>query len=363
MKSPRAKLAALFLGGALALVLAACEDSGLTAPTDGQIVLTANPATVVLDPDQGASSGQSTITATVFDSEGRPVQGVTVLFAVSGGGGTLEPTSGKTDPSGKVQTVLTLAVGDPAGSQVTAQSSSLSVDVQIEKIVLDANKLPTAGVVVSPDKVQLVNRNVLFDGSISSDPDGVITCFQWSINSDDDNFDEIVQGTATSAIERTFPTPQFMDVVLRVSDDPTLAAQCMAGMPAIDQNLFSPNIGVIERYEISCDNPPPVANAGPDKREVVGRGVYLDGTNSFDNETPIDSYSWDCGNGSKPIPDPLVPNGAAVTCVYFAAGTYTAELTVTDRGDGTIDPNTGRYRCQKSATDQAVVEIFVPTTP
>lgn len=223
------------------------------------------------------------------------------------------------------------------------------------------NQLPAAAVVASPPTEQIIGRTVTFDGSASTDPDGdLLTCFQWSINSDLDPYDEVVQGVAAAAIQRTYPVEMVLDVILRVSDDPALTAECAPNAPPIDPNRFSPNLAVVSGYVISCGNAPPVADAGPDLLERVGVAVRLDGRASFDNETPIDRYFWSCGNGSVPIPDPQGPYGSVVYCVYFVPGTYTASLTVTDRGTGAIDPDTGTWECQKRDTDTATVEIVAP---
>ena len=74
----KSKVQITWMAGALLLaalmVLAACEDSGLTAPSDGLLTLTANPATVTIDPNLGETETQALITAAVFDAGGRPLQ-------------------------------------------------------------------------------------------------------------------------------------------------------------------------------------------------------------------------------------------------------------------------------------------------
>jgi hypothetical protein len=343
------------------LLMAACEDSDLTTPSDGSIVLNANPQTLVIDPTQGQSSGTSDIQATVFDSNGNPLDGVTVTFSTTSG--TLSNTKAKTDSNGIASVTLTVGTNDPNAIVVNAQSSSVSAQVTIEKIVV-GNQPPTAGVVPSPASGALVDEPVLFDGSFSSDPDGdPLTCFQWTFDSSNDTYDEIVQGPGASGVNRTYRVEQTLNVTLRVTDDPALGAQCCdtlnPGCTPINSSLFSKNTGTVANYQISCSNPPPIADGGPDITQsiAVSQLVRLDGTGSFDNETPIDRYLWACGNGATPLPNAADP---IVFCSYSAVGTYMAELTVWDQGDGTIDPATGTFRCQKQSTDIVMVEIFDP---
>ena len=46
----RKRPALALLAAGLALLLAGCEDSGITAPSDGTVVIRANPSTVIIDP-------------------------------------------------------------------------------------------------------------------------------------------------------------------------------------------------------------------------------------------------------------------------------------------------------------------------
>jgi hypothetical protein len=361
MKAQLKTAAALVVLALVVVAMTACEDSDLTAPSDASMLLTGNPQTLVLDPLQGQTQGTIDIQATVFSSGGSALDGVTVLFSTTAG--VLSATQAETDSSGIARVSVGLTVNDPAAVVITAQSSSVSEQVTLEVITI-GNAAPTAGVVPSPASSALVNQPVLFDGSFSSDPDGdPLTCFQWTFDSSDDTYDEIVQGVAASGVNRTYPVEQVLNVTLRVSDRATVGAQCCdtlsAGCVPVPSASFSKNTGSVTDYRIECSNPPPVANGGPDIRQSIGASslVRLDGTGSFDNETPIDRYLWACGNGSIPNPRATDP---VVFCSYQAVGTYQAELTVWDQGDGTIDPATGNFRCQKRSTDIVTVEIFDP---
>src|SRR5262249_12701738 len=112
-------------------------------------------------------------------------------------------------------------------------------------------------------------------------------------------------------------------------------------------------------------NRPPTAVIAGGDITVVGPvqtfvSVVLDGSLSFDPETPIDAYVFTCGNGTNPIPS-SVPS--KITCRYVVdtvSRTYVATLQVTDRGTGQIDPQTGRYACQK---ESALASVHVTVVP
>lgn len=75
----------------------------------------------------------------------------------------------------------------------------------------------------------------------------------------------------------------------------------------------------------------PVANAGGKYSERPGEIINFDGSDSFDPDGIITSYSWDFGDGY---------NGSGMKCShsYDQEGTYTIVLTVTDN-DGLTDTN------------------------
>ena len=73
-------------GIATALLLAVgCDDPGVTAPSDGTILIAANPGTVVINQDDGEESGQTSILAQVYDASNYPVQDANVIFVTTGG--------------------------------------------------------------------------------------------------------------------------------------------------------------------------------------------------------------------------------------------------------------------------------------
>jgi len=147
----------------------------------------------------------------------------------------------------------------------------------------------------------------------------------------------------------------------------------LVGVP--DNPLTNPELVSIEipgsgAPPNDCPNnrPPTAVIAGGDIT-VVGIvqtvvHVVLDGSLSFDPETPIDAYVFTCGNGSGPIPGPVPSKAVCTYIVDSVSRTYVATLQVTDRGTGQIDPQTGRYACQKvSALASVHVSVVPLVTP
>ena len=87
------------------------------------------------------------------------------------------------------------------------------------------------------------------------------------------------------------------------------------------------------RFEVA--NQPPVANAGQDQSVRAGDLVSLNGSGSFDDNTPTGSllYSWNIT--SAPVSSTATLSGANTATPSFTAdklGTYVVELVVTDGG-------------------------------
>ena len=85
---------------------------------------------------------------------------------------------------------------------------------------------------------------------------------------------------------------------------------------------------------LMVDNDPPVAEAGPDRDEVVNTVVALDGTASTDNYEEYLEYLWEFDDGG-----PVSESGALVNYTFTSTGEYEISLTVTD-GAGHVDSDT-----------------------
>lgn len=345
---------------ALSLVAAlGCVSSPLFAPSDGQILLSANPAAIVLDEfaDPPVITASTVVSAQVLNTNGIPQAGVTVFFTTNGGELASAPAGQEinaleTDDNGFVSDTLTLQLGDPTSITVTARSGALTGTIAVEKSEVPPNQLPFPVINITPANSALLDQVVDHDGSASSDPDGdAITCFQWQIETSVNiaNPDlpcipansrcEISQGAALSSVTRAWPViDQFIKVYLRVTDDPSVA--CLSGGPV--EPLAAFGLPATETYEVVCDRSAPSAGAGANQAVSLGGNamvtVPLSGATSFDPESGIASYAWDCANGTGTV------NGVSVLCDYTTAGTYQVFLTVTNG-------------CGMTGTDTVIVTV------
>ena len=176
----------------LAALFSGCEDSGVIAPSDGSIVLTANPSAVIVDPGGSPPEGSTTITAVVFDKGGTPQQNITLLFSTSAGkivsaaDGTTEVQSAKTNSSGIALVKLVVSESDPDSITVTASSSILVKEITVTKSIFNAcagNAAPVAVILGLDSRTQQADAfgsaTVPLDGTGSSDDNNSIVDYVW----------------------------------------------------------------------------------------------------------------------------------------------------------------------------------------
>lgn len=88
----------------------------------------------------------------------------------------------------------------------------------------------------------------------------------------------------------------------------------------------SPTCQVISARRLVTVNDPPVADAGPDQHVAVDEEAVFDASASKDPDGGIVAYEWDFGDGAT-------ATGIEARHRYRAAGTYTATLVVRDGAD------------------------------
>lgn len=384
MTRMRPALAALAV--ALAGVLVGCEDSGLTAPADGSIIIRANPSTIVIDPSSTVedppgsgnfvpqTSGTSQITAQVFDADGKPQQGISVSFTTTGGALASNNQVRKTDANGIAQDTITLRTTDSSEVEVTAASSSINSKVVVKRNILTANRPPQGVVVIAPLQQQAVDKPVVFDGTASADPeDDPITMYRWTVTSNNPDSGApnplVIEGPAANSFDRIFQNVQDLAGSLQVTDDPQAAAQFAAGTP-ISYPSSTPFTYKIVRVLCTSNQEPVAVIAGESVRVsgVTGQtfNIQLDGTLSSDpDQVGIADYVWNCGNNRVAQEQP--PDGSKAVCQYvvgLSTQTYTATLNVKDKGTGTFDPVSGDYECAKtSPADTITIVVELSTAP
>lgn len=368
----RASIAAAL--GAVVL-LSGCVDSPLTAGKDYTMTLVAKPGAVVIDPAQGIDTAQASVVATILNADGVPQQNIEVFF--SNKGGTLASGSKgvKTNAGGIASDTLTVTANDPAECEVTATSASLTQTIKVAKSSVPVNRPPVAGIAASPQNEQAKDKQVIFDGSGSTDPDtgDFITMYKWVITSTNPDSDKenpfTAEGPGVSGVSfpadngvTAFHNIQELNVTLLVTDDPDAPAKFADGQPIAYRSQQTIPYAITA---VRCDDntKPTAVIAGADTQQIFGFpgasvNFLLDGTLSTDPETAIESYTWNCGNGSIAIPQ---GNGSKAVCKYTVdqtSRTYTATLVVTDRGTGQLV--NGQYECAAESVPDSVQVVVAP---
>jgi hypothetical protein len=178
---------------------------------------------------------------------------------------------------------ITLTATDRGGASAT--------DGMVLTVAPNEPPLANAG----PDQVVGYTQALSLDGSVSSDPDGAIVSYAWSLGGSQ-------IATGPTATVGPFPVG-IHTITLIVTDD--------QGASASDTMV------------VTVTNDPPVANAGPDQSASHVQTVDLNGMGSSDPEGGVLAYAWSL-DGVEIAPGPTPTVGP------FPVGTHTVTLTVTD---------------------------------
>jgi PKD repeat protein len=108
----------------------------------------------------------------------------------------------------------------------------------------------------------------------------------------------------------------------------------------------SPTCQTVSARHLIRVNATPVASAGDDKHIAAGEETVFDASHSSDADGGIVAYEWDFGDGTT-------ATGIAVRHRYAEPGTYTAKLTVRDEAD----------LANSSATDELIVTVNPAPAP
>jgi len=193
------------------------------------------------------------------------------------------------------------------------------------------NKPPIC--VAGPDQVTALPANsVLLDGSLSHDPDGRISKWQWTKISGPDSFDITYPGDSVTVVKSLTAGTYLFE--LKVTDNDKLSAR--------------------DTVQIKVNNPshpnhPPVANAGKDSTIILPASSFtLDGRGSTDLDNNIMSYSWSKISGPS-LFNIIDANSAQTQVTDLEKGIYLFELKVTD-SDGLFSKDTIQVSVIDSST-------------
>ncbi len=237
--------------------------------------------------------------------------------------------SGSNDPDGSISGYNWSINGSPvatgvsptinlaAGSYtilltVADNRSALGTDTVQITINNATNQLPVANAGTDQTQTLAVGATTVpinLNGSLSTDPDGTITSYAWSIAG---------SPVATGATPTISLAQGVHIVTLLVTDN----------QGATDDDTVTVTVN-------EAPNVPPVANAGADQTVTLASGsstapITLDGTGSADPDAGgIVAYAWS-------IDGTPVATGPSPT-INLAEGTFTVTLLVTDNRGGTDD--------------------------
>ncbi|MDR3711586.1 MAG: PKD domain-containing protein [Puia sp.] len=291
--------------------LTVTDNNGATGSAQVRVTVNAAPH---LPPIASATSQSITLpvnTITLDGTASYDPDGTITSYSwtkLSGGVATItSPTASTTTVTGMVQGqyVFQLTVTDNQGATGTAQV--------IVNVSAAADQPPVA--IANSISVYLPQSSLTIDGSQSYDPDGSIVSYSWTK----------LSGPAGGTIT-----------------DPAAAKTTITNLSKGDyvyQLVVTDNLGATGTTQIIVTlleaNQPPVANAGSSQTITLPVStVTLNGSQSYDPDGTIVSYSWEkiSGPGAITITN---SNTATPGVVGLQAGTYVFQLTVTDNDGAT----------------------------
>ncbi len=257
-------------------------------PEAGDIILFN--ATLSTDPD-----GRIASFAWDFDGDGKTDSAAAIIDYSFPEDGVYDVSLTVTDDSGSTDTLtLQLVVGSEVVTPPATPSTLLP---------------PIADFGYSPENPQ-TGSLVLFNGTLSVDPDGQIAAYAWDFDGDG-----VVDSTAAIA-EYRFLIEDTYDVSLMVTDD------------SGNTDTLTLQITVVP-VEAPASSLPPLADFEYSPTEPIAGGLVLfNGMLSGDADGEIVAYAWDF-NGD----DVIDSTDAFTEHVFSSPGTFNVSLTVTDNSD------------------------------
>ena len=311
------------------------NDGALSSPPDSVMITVGNTRPVAnAGPDQTVNVGNL---VTLNGAASSDVDGDPLTFSWQF---QSRPTGSSAVLQNATSVVPTFTV-DVAGSYVVRLVvNDGTVNSLVDTVTISTdNSAPVAN--AGPDQTVSVGQTVTLDGSASSDVDGDALTFTWT-------FVSRPSGSTAALSSPTAVKPTF------VADRPgTYRLQLIVNDGSVNS---APDF-----VDITTQNTPPVANAGPDQTVFVGNTVTLNGSGSTDVDGDALTYSWSIT--SKPAASTAVLNNPTSVMPTFVAdrpGVYVVQLVVND-GSAASAADTVAITTQNSAPianagpDQTVV--------
>lgn len=200
-----------------------------------------------------------------------------------------------------------------------------------EEPVEPPNEKPTAAISLSTSTPQ-VNQSMTMDASGSSDPDGEITSYTWTV------------GTNTYAGEvasHTFSITGEHAIDLRVQDDDG-ATDSTTEIVTVQEEPEPPNEGPVASFSISNESP------------TVGQSVSFDASSSSDPDGSVSEYNWNIEDSTR--------TGVSTSYTFDSPGDYAVTLTVTDN-DGATSSESRTLTVSEDEPERSPFGDFVEENP
>ncbi|MES9942146.1 MAG: PKD domain-containing protein [Candidatus Thiodiazotropha sp. 6PLUC2] len=191
---------------------------------------------------------------------------------------------------------VTLIVTDDQGNSTTASTA----------VSIGAGNQPPVANAMGPYTSQ-ADETITFDGSGSTDADGMITSYDWNFG--DGSFGTGISPTHAYADSGTY------NVTLTVTDDNN----------AVDSDVTS--------VSVEQGNLAPAADPRGPYAGTVNESIAFDASSSSDTDGQIVSYTWDFGDGTT-------GTGVTPSHSYTDSGVYNISLQVTDDSGSTATGST-----------------------
>ncbi len=314
------------------LIVTGCGGGGSSG--GGEDTSDSSPGVTNTAPLADAGKAQSVKvgdTVTLNASESRDEDGDTLTYAWSlsaqpDGGGAVLADSDTVKPTfvadSEGEYTAELIVND---GQVDSEPATVTVTATI------ANSPPVAD--AGADQSVKTGEPVSLDGSASTDADGDLLTYTWSI-------DQSPADSVASLEDASSVGPSFT---------PDLDGGYTLGLVVSDGERSSEKDTVM--ITASTPNSAPVADAGDDQDVVEGAVVQLSGAQSSDADGDLLTYQWEFV--SRPSGSSAVLEDADTVAAEFeadVAGAYVVSLTV---NDGELD----------SATDNVTIDVAKANSP
>jgi len=246
--------------------------------------------TITAPADAGSVSGLTLVTADATDNVGV----ASVTFLIDGGSALVDTVA----PYEYSWDTTPVANG---GHTIRAEARDAANNVGFDQITVTVDNLDTTPpvAVAGPDVAVPPGTLVTFDGASSSDNVG-ISEYAWTFT------DGTPQTLSGATAQYTFSNVGNFLVTLTVRD--------AAGNSATDTLWVN----------VTLDNAPPVADAGPDQAVLQGALVPLDGSLSTD-DVAIENYTWSFTDGGS-----VTRHGPVAAHRFLNLGSFQVTLTVRD---------------------------------